>query len=88
MSNALFYIFAIKMAGVFIISTCTIGLRTAIIPRWVAIIGYACALVLLLVIAKWKWITFVFPLWMLLVSIYILLAEFRTQHGSSSVGGN
>jgi len=41
MSDALFNVFAIKMAGVFIISTCTIGLRTAIIPRWVAMIGYA-----------------------------------------------
>ena len=40
MSDTLFNIFAIKMAGVFIISTSTIGLRTAIIPRWVAIIGY------------------------------------------------
>ena len=84
MSDALFNIFAIKMAGVFIISTCTIGLRTAIIPRWVAIIGYACALVLLLVIANWKWITFVFPLWMLLVSTYILLAEFRSRHAACS----
>jgi hypothetical protein len=78
-SDALFNVFAMKMAGVFIITTCTIGLRTAIIPRWVAIIGYACALVLLLVIANWKWITFVFPLWMLLVSTRILLAEFRSH---------
>jgi hypothetical protein len=84
MSDALFNIFAIKMAGVFIISTCTIGLRTAIIPRWVAIIGYACAVVLLLVIANWKWIAFVFPLWMLLVSAHILLAEFRSRHVSTS----
>ena len=76
MGDALFNVFAIKMAGVFIISTCTIGVRTAIMPRWVAIIGYTCAVVLLLVIANWKWITFVFPLWMLLVSSYILLAEF------------
>jgi hypothetical protein len=83
-SDALFNIFAIKMAGVFIISTCTIGLRTAIIPRWVAITGYACALVLLLVIANWKWITFVFPLWMLLVSCYILLSEFRPRHSHTT----
>lgn len=79
-SDALFNIFAIKMAGVFTISTCTIGLRTAIIPRWVAMAGYGCALLLLLVIANWKWITFVFPLWMLLLSCYILLAEFRARH--------
>jgi hypothetical protein len=29
----------------------------------------------LLVIANWKWITLVFPIWMLLLSLYILLAE-------------
>jgi hypothetical protein len=84
MSDALFNIFAIKMAGVFVISTCTIGLRTAIIPRWIAIIGYACALVLMLVIANWKWITFVFPLWMLLVSTYILWADFRSRHAAAA----
>jgi hypothetical protein len=84
MSDALFNIFAIKMAGVFIISTCTIGLRTAFIPRWITIIGYACALVLLLVIANWKWITFVFPLWMLLLSIYILLADFHSRPASAA----
>ena len=84
MSDALFNIFAIKMAGVFIISTCTIGLRTAFIPRWITIIGYACALVLLLVIANWKWITFVFPLWMLLLSIYILLPDFHSRPASAA----
>ena len=84
MSDALFNIFAIKMAGVFIISTCTIGLRTAFIPRWITIIGYACALVLLLVIANWKWITFIFPLWMLLLSIYILLADFHSRPASAA----
>jgi hypothetical protein len=83
-SDALFNIFAIKMAGVFIISTCTIGLRTAIIPRWIALTGYACALVLLLVIANWKWITFVFPLWMLLVSGYILLVDLRSRYAHTT----
>jgi hypothetical protein len=84
MSDALFNIFAIKMAGVFIVSTCTIGLRTAIIPRWIAIVGYACALLFLVVIANWKWITFIFPLWMLLLSIYIFLADFRPRHASAA----
>ena len=57
-----------------------IGLRSAIFPRWIAFVGYACALVLLLVIANWKRIELVFPLWMLLVSMQMLLAEFRSRH--------
>jgi hypothetical protein len=80
MSDSLLNLFAMKMAGVFMFSTCTIGLRTAIFPRWVAHIGYACALMLLLIIANWQWITLIFPSWMLLVSTQILLAEFRSRH--------
>jgi hypothetical protein len=77
-SDLLLNLFAMKMAGVFIFSTCTIGLRTKIIPRWVALAGYACGLLLLLVISNWRWITLVFPIWMLLLSTQILFAEFRS----------
>jgi hypothetical protein len=86
-SDALMNLFAMKMAGVFMFSACTIGLRTAIFPRWVALLGYACALVLLAVIADWRWITLVFPIWMLLVSSQILLGELRSRHvGRASAG--
>ena len=70
-------IFAIEMAGVFIVSTSTIVLRTSILPRWLAFSGYPCAFVLLLVITNWPWIALLFPLWMLVLSTCILLAEFR-----------
>jgi hypothetical protein len=75
-SDTLVNLFAMKMAGVFMFSTCTIGLRTAIFPRWVAFLGYASALLLLVVIANWRWIALIFPVWMLLVSVRILVAEF------------
>ena len=65
-------VFGIKMAGVFIISTSTIALRTAIFPRWIVFSGYACGVVLLLVISDWLWIAILFPLWTTLVSAYIL----------------
>jgi len=70
-------VFAIKMAAVFMFSTSAIALRTAILKRWVAYSGFACGLVLLLIIASWKWIQLIFPLWMLLVSTQILVADLR-----------
>lgn len=70
-------VFAIRMAGVFIMSSSTIMLRTAILPRWVAILGFVCAAVLLLAITNWPWIALLFPVWMLVVSLCILAAEFR-----------
>ncbi|MGD0291341.1 MAG: hypothetical protein ABSC63_17040 [Candidatus Binataceae bacterium] len=87
-SDALVNLFAMKMAGVFMISACTIGLRTAIFPRWVAFSGYACALVLLVVIANWRWITLVFPIWMLLISAQILLTEFQSRHVKAAGAGD
>jgi len=78
-------VFAFKMAAVFMFSTGTIGLRTAFLPRWVALVGYACALVLLLVITNWAWIGLLFPLWVLLVSAVVLTMEFRRRHESTAV---
>jgi hypothetical protein len=68
-------IFAVRMAGVFIFSTCVIALRTGILPRWIAFSGFACGLTLLLVISNWLWIVMLFPLWTILVSIHILAAQ-------------
>ena len=87
-TDALLNLFAMKMAGVFMFSTCTIGLRTALFPRWVAFSGYACALLLLVVIANWRWITLVFPIWVLLVSLQNLLTEFRSRHAETVGAGH
>jgi len=78
-SDTLTNLFAMKMAAVFMFSSCTIALRTAIFSRWVAFLGYGCAVVLLVVIADWRWITLVFPTWMLLVSAQILSPEVRSR---------
>jgi len=77
-------VFAFKMAAVFMFTTGTIGLRTSFLPRWVALVGYACALVLLLVITNWPWIGLLFPLWVLLVSAVVLATEFRRRHAGTT----
>ena len=69
--------YAIKMAGVFMISTATLFLRTKVTPRWMALLGYALALLLLVSISRLSGIIVVFPLWILLISIYILIENYR-----------
>ena len=71
--HELINLYAVKMASVFMISTSTIGLRTGFTPRWSAYLGFACALLLLLSGRHTDWIFMVFPLWVLLISIYILI---------------
>ena len=70
-------VYTMKMAGVFMITTCTLSLRTAIIPRWMAFLGLVLALFLLLSTGSFYWAPLVFPLWVLLISVYILLANLR-----------
>ena len=76
------HVYTKKMAGVFMISTCTLSLRTGIIPRWMAFLGYALALLLLLSVGYVHWVPLVFPLWVLLISGYILLANLRPEPAS------
>src|SRR5271169_3100985 len=76
MAYALVNTFAVKMAAVFIIVTSMIGLRTAVFPRWMAFVGFALALVMLLTISGFAWIALVFPMWVLLLSAYILVSDF------------
>jgi hypothetical protein len=70
-------LYAVKMAAVFMISTSTLAIPTGIIPRWIAFLGYASALFLLLSGRYIEWILMLFPLWVLLVSIHILIDNLR-----------
>ena len=75
---ALMNTFGMRMAAVFMFVNSMIGLRTAVLPRWLSFIGFASGLVLLLVITDFAWITLLFPLWVLLVSTYVLIVNVRT----------
>ncbi len=75
-------VYTMKMAGVFMISTSTVAIRTAIFPRWMAYLGYALAIVLLTSLGYLSWIPVVFPLWVLLISVYILVVNFRAEPAS------
>lgn len=72
-------VYAIKMAAAFMISTCTISVYTAIFPRWIANLGYALALLLLIGSSFFYWAPVLFPIWILLVSIHILSANLRAD---------
>ena len=70
-------VYAIKMAGVFMISLGTIWVRTGLMPRWLAFLTYVLALGLLLIITSSLWVTLIFPAWVGAVSAYILVSDLR-----------
>lgn len=72
-------IYAIRMAGVFMISASTISLRTRIVPRWMAFLGQALAVFLLLAVGSIQWTPLIFPLWVLMISVHILIERFEAK---------
>jgi len=76
--------YMLKMAGVFMMSTSTLFLRSRSIPKWMAYLGYGLAAIMLLRIShldRLGWISLSFPLWVLLVSIYILWDNYTRKPG-------
>ena len=71
--------YAMRMAAVFTMSTATIGLRTLFIPRWLALSGYAIALVLLLAVEITPWLELIFPAWILVFSLDTLVRSFAEK---------
>ena len=76
-------VYAIRMAGVFMISLGTISVRTRIMHRGLAFLSYAIALILLLSIDQNLWVTLLFPGWVLIISVYILALNLRRQDASA-----
>ena len=70
-------IYALKAAAVFMISTSTLTIYTGIAASWIAYLGYVLALFLLLGGGFTDWTFLVFPLWVLLISVDILIDNLR-----------
>jgi hypothetical protein len=77
-------VYATRMAGVFMISLGTISVRTRILHRGLAFLTYALALFLLLSIGLSMWVSLVFPGWVLIVSIYILVLNLRRKDAGAA----
>lgn len=80
-------VYTIRMAGMFMTVQATIWMRTQVMPRWTALITYVLALILLFGINITRWLTIVFPVWVLLVSVYLLILTYHVEkdaEGSSA----
>ena len=80
-------VYAIRMGAVFILSTTAIGVRTGIIPRWLALAGYAAAAILLFLVTISPWMNLVMPVWAFVLSMYILVKSSTTEERIARCGG-
>ena len=71
-AHTIMNIHMIKMAAVFMITASTLAIYIRFVPRWLALLGYLLALLLLFGSYYIRWSFFLFPLWVFLISIQIL----------------
>ena len=79
-------LYAIRMAGVVMISLGTIWLRTGLMHRTWTYVTYAQALVLLLSIGYSLWVLLIFPAWVFAVSVALLVRNLRPRPGGDAGG--
>jgi hypothetical protein len=68
-----------RMAAVFTLVVTNLGRRTGVVPRWLVVVGYISALLLFVIPPHVVWIALVFPLWVLILSVQILITSIRTD---------
>ena len=70
-------VYGVRMAGVFMFSLATIWIRTHVMPRVFVFLTYALALVLLVSSNLTLWLVLVFPAWVFVISVFILIISLR-----------
>ena len=71
-------IYMTKMAVVFVFATSKITFHIGIIPRWLTWVGYALSVSLLIGSYYLTWSLIIFPLWVLLISFWMLKYDRQT----------
>lgn len=75
--------FALRVAGVFMLSIGSLLTRTGRAPRWLVILTFLVATGFLLFAGTVRWTRYIFPAWVTVISIYILMVNFGRENEGS-----
>jgi hypothetical protein len=76
--------YALRMTGVYMLSINTLWARADVMPRWIIIITYIMALGFLFFAGRLILARYLFPVWVFLISIYILILNYRRKQDQES----
>ena len=79
--------YTLRMAGVYMMAIGTLWNRSGIMPRWLTVITVVLALGYLLAAGWAREARFIFPVWVFVVSIYILILNYRRTHEQAGSDG-
>ena len=81
---AVVFVYATRMAGMYVITTTTLLSRAGLLPRWAALLSYLVATVMLVATTLNPAVVLVFPGWVVLVGLIVLMRTGRTGVRMSS----
>jgi hypothetical protein len=83
-------VYAVRMAGVFMIALGTIWIRTRVMPRLFVFLTYAVAVLLLVSTDFTSWLILIFPAWVFVISVFILVVSLRGEQAQAegALGSN
>jgi hypothetical protein len=74
----LLFIFGVRVAGMHMITTIGMAMTAGLLPRWLAIVGYLAAAFLLVSTTYHPVVLLVFPAWLVVVSVVLMLRAGRS----------
>mgnify|MGYP001824112014 CR=1 FL=1 len=80
--------YILRIAGVYMFSIGTIWTRAEVMPRWLTIITYLLALIFLFFAGSIREARFLFPAWVFLTSVFILITNRRLEQSKESATHN
>ena len=77
--------YALRMAGVYMTAINSLWSKTNLMPRWLTITTYVLAFGFLIAAERFREARFIFPIWVFVVSVYILVLNYRGTHDQASL---
>jgi hypothetical protein len=68
------------MAGVYMSAVGTMWNRTRLMPGWITLVTYILSIAFTLAAERIKEARFIFPAWVLVVSVYTLVLNYHSRH--------
>ena len=78
--------YMLRMASVYMLSIGSLWTRTKIVPRWLTIVTYIVAVPFLLFAGALRSARVLFPAWVLMVSVFILILNYRHNRDTEGDG--
>jgi uncharacterized membrane protein YbjE (DUF340 family) len=76
--------YGLRMAGIYMTAIATLWSRTGLVPRWLTSVTYVLALGFLVAAERIREARFIFPVWVFVISVYILILNYRGTHEQES----